>query len=150
MILYIHGVRDAPYQEGTPWGMQTMHTVSNVSKGNAMTIIAIILTAVITAVVTYKVTMSRIRPTAMVVATPPAPKRLIVRFGKPMAHTNVVARADWLVRTVRMSLSTAHPHHHIFVETSLVQPELVVVEGDVTPLQASKIISWITQFVYPR
>ena len=119
-----------------------------------MTIIAILITAVITAIVTYKVTVAVVarahRPTTMVVATPPPPKRLVVRFGKPMAHTNVVARADWLVRTVRTSLSTAHPTHNVWVETSLAQQELVVVEGDVTPLQASKIISWISNFVYPR
>lgn len=84
--------------------------------------------------------------------TPIGRKRVTITFGSPLADTNVVRRATWVMSEVPKGLSR-HPDykdHDIVVATSLIQHELVVVGGDVTPEQASLIIAWITQFAFPR
>jgi hypothetical protein len=84
--------------------------------------------------------------------TPIGRKRVVITFGSPLADTNVVRRATWVMSEVPKGIAL-HPDYkgyEVFVATSLIQKELVIVEGDVTPEQASRIIAWITQFAFPR
>lgn len=117
-----------------------------------MEIIVYITIAVVAAVVSHYITVwlnTPPPPTTALVSTP-KPKRMVIRLGKPMAATNTVVRAQWLVQHVRTVVSQHHPGVIIDVITSGSQPEVVVVDGDISPKDATMLAAWIHTIVYPR
>lgn len=116
-----------------------------------MEIIVYITIAVVAAVVSHYFTvwLNTPPPTTTTVSTS-KPKKIVVRLGQPMAQTNTVVRAQWLVTTVRTVVSQHHPGVIIDVITSGEQSEVVVVDGDISPKDATMLAAWIHTIVYPR
>lgn len=116
-----------------------------------MTIIAVLLTAVVTAIVTYKVAVAVNTPKpSTALAAPLRPKRIVVRMGKPFGAMPVML-VRRVAANIKMALVNRYPTAEIAVIDAIeTEANLVVVDGDITPLDATILSAWIHGFVYPR